>query len=221
MRLPTFPINTLTPARRRKTEVRYQPDSPSFPHVFCPAVSSPTLLRGPAFGMRRQSGSQSVIRTDAIALRDASVSSLQLRERGAWVSAVGSACASLWLAVARVSRAPDRPSFPAWTIEEFGGFTGRPCRRCPGPWLPVRAPVPRAGSFRRSWTLRFHSPEADAREVRFASQAQRCRHLPAHDWLAPAGILSSPRPRAPRRPTPIHPEASVDLETSLRRGEGT
>ena len=140
-----------------------------------------------------------------------------MRERGAWVSAVGSACGqSCDRPVARLHAPRKLPSFPTWTFGEFGGRTGGPCRRSPGPWLPVPASVPRVRTIPKILDPSGSKPGGNACEVRFASQARS--FLPARDWLPPAGTAWSPRPRTPRRPPPFHPEASVDLETSLRKG---
>ena len=72
---------------------------------------------------------------------------------------------------------------------------------------------------RASWFLRFTSPEA-VRPRSFHPAARTCPDPvkgQAHScsWL---GSSSFPDARTPRRPTPSHPEASVDLETSLRLG---
>ena len=93
-------------------------------------------------------------------LRVAAVSSLRkMRERGAWVSAVGSSCASLrWLM--RVSHAPrERPFFPArvhWSccdspgVRAPRGLSSKPCAGAVVQGFVTEPP----------WTLRFQSPEA-------------------------------------------------------------
>src|SRR5690349_8746817 len=65
------------------------------------------------------------------------------------------------------------------------------------------------------WTLRFQSPEAV--QTPFVSRLSL--------WGLQVRLLNQDYPegswkrRPPRRPTPCHPEASVDLETSLRQGK--
>src|SRR5690606_22443243 len=74
-----------------------------------------------------------------------------------------------------------------------------------------------SGSSRRSWTLRFQTPGAV--RARFVSpRGPGVVSPPVTGFLE--GALMSPTPRTPRRPPPFHPEASVDLETSLRKGIG-
>ena len=147
-----------------------------------------------------------------------------MRERGAWVSAVGSACGQPGLLakqsqpVARLHAPREPPFFPTWTLEEFLWAHRRALSAVPG----ALAPCPCIGSACQDRSedpgpLRFLNPEA--MPAKFVSPHQPGDHLslPVTGFLE--GAHRSPTPRRPRRPPPVHPEASVDFETSLRTGE--
>ena len=110
-----------------------------------------------------------------------SLSPPDARERGAWdapwVVPVPAFLARGWRL--RVLTRPVEPPFsPAWTR---GVRMGAPEGLVGVPWGLGSLSVHRfdvSGPSRRSWTLRFHAPGGSACEVRFASQARRCRHLP-------------------------------------------
>jgi hypothetical protein len=123
------------------------------------------------------------------------------RERGAWVGALGSACACSRERAGRlrvITRPGERLSFPAWTFEEFGGFTEGPCQRSPGPWLPVLAPVLRVRIIPK--ILDPPVPNPEAMHAKFVSPRRPGETSPCPRWLAPHGLLSAQRPRTPRQP---------------------
>jgi hypothetical protein len=150
--------------------------------------------------------------------------SSDMRERGAWVCAVGSSCASLrWL-----MRVFTRPVSIVLSRRGYVGVVAtHQANEPPGALAPSRVPVPRAGrtSESPSWPLRFHSPEA-----------MPCPFVSPRNKEGSAGLTAGPSPRSgacstgrgrllpvpkrprPRRPTPRHPEFGR-LEISLRQGE--
>ena len=144
--------------------------------------------------------------------------------------AVGGACASLESWRMRVFTRPvERPFFPARVRGVVATHQGA---EHPGALAPSRVPVPSCRVVTEPpWTLRFNLPGGNAVSVRFASQPDAgLGDLPLGH--APVGSASSQvvegfdlatvtfllARRRPRRPPPVHPEASVDLETSLRTG---
>ena len=106
------------------------------------------------------------------------------------------------------------PPFARWLGSPVGGIAPQAAL---APLL--NHPGSACRKHRCSRTLRFPSPEA-VRSRTFHPAARTCPDPvkgQAHgcSWL---GSLVLPNARTPRRPTPSHPEASVDLETSLRMG---